>query len=324
MTISYIPKISFIIVSYNSLDYIKKLLDSFKGLKCSGGFEIIIADNCSGDKSIEFLEKAASQTENMIFLKLGENGGFAKASNAAADLASGEFLVFLNPDTAFIDNDLDKIVDFYNQKKQQQLNIGLVGVKTINEDGSIQLSCRAFPTLARQFYESSFLFKIFKRSKILGSYFMTWYDHKTSIAADWVSGSFMFIKKGLFKELGGFDEIYFMYSEDTDLCLKLKRKGYVNYYYADFQILHYDGALANKNKPERIASIWHSRYIYFKKNYGIVHAKTQSILFLKGVLLRMLLFFVLYIFTLKSFYKKRLKTYAFSLKIYYKKSHDFK
>lgn len=316
-------EISFIIVNYNSLAFIKNLLDSFDLINsdavCGIDFfyEIIIFDNGSSDGSTQYIEKEALIHKNIKLLKSEQNEGFCRGSNIAAKSASGKYLIFLNPDTKILEANIKILIDFLEEKEAAGEKVGITGVKTINYDGTLQNSSRAFPSISRQFFESFFLFKIFSKSGIFGSYFMTWWDHKNIKEVDWLSGSFMFIKKEIFNRINGFDEDYFMYSEDTDICLKLKREGFKNYYYPFYTIMHLDGAIASRNLLSRELGIWKSRRLYFKKNYSLFYALIISCLYFMGILNRLLLYFILFIFSFNKIYKEKSKLYFDVLKSYF-------
>ncbi|MCL5070227.1 MAG: glycosyltransferase, partial [Actinobacteria bacterium] len=175
-----------------------------------------------------------------------------------------------------------------------------------------------FPTLARQFYESYFLYKVFSRSKIFGSYFLSYWDHENIRKVDWLSGAFMLIKKEVFEKIGGFDEDYFMYSEDADICLRLSRAGFKNYYFSQYSIKHNDGAVASDNKALRNSQIWKSRRLYFLKNYSLSHALLESCLFFLGVMNRLLVFSIISIFKFKNrIYKDRISCETRTFRLYF-------
>ena len=324
--------VSFIIVNYNSLAYIKDLLKSFEIFNTSRQapdiyskpdslksdtlkFEIIIFDNGSIDGSTQFIEKEAEINKNITLIKSKSNVGFCRGSNEGAKNAGGKYLIFLNPDTKILSSNLESLINFFKEKEKNGEKVGVLGAKTINIDGTLQYSCRSFPTIARQFFESYFLFKIFKKSRLFGSYFMTWWDHGNTMEVDWVSGSFMFMKKEIFNLTGGFDEEYFMYSEDTDLCLRLKRKGFKNYFFTDYNIMHLDSAIASRSTSTREFGIWRSRRLYFKKNYSELFARIVSTIYFFGILNRLFLFILLYIFTLNKSSREKIRLYFNTLTI---------
>ena len=312
-------ELSIIIVNFNSLTFIRKCLESMFSMLEIKDFkwEVVVVDNNSSDGSIDYLKNLQSQFDNFSFTTSSQNNGFAKASNIGAGNALGEFLLLLNPDTEFIETGMQKVLDFFNSKNEVE-KIGIIGAKLLNPDNSIQYSCRSFPTLARQFYESFFLYRIFSRSKIFGSYFLSGWKHESIRKVDWLSGAFMLIKKEVFKRIGGFDEDYFMYSEDADICLRLSRAGFKNYYFSQYSIRHDDGAVASSNKALRNSQIWRSRKLYFLKNYSLRHALLESYLFFLGVINRLLVFSLILVFKPKNrIYKERVSNELRTLKLYF-------
>jgi len=170
--------ISFITVNYNGLAFIRELLKSLEIFNSATSksdddlnsildksnipeWEIIIFDNNSVDGSSEFIEKEAEKNKRIVLIESKTNVGFCRGSNEGAKAASGKYLAFLNPDTKIINRDIGSLIDFVVEREKLGEKIGIVGAKTINNDGTIQYNCRAFPTIARQFYESYFLFKFF-------------------------------------------------------------------------------------------------------------------------------------------------------------------
>ncbi len=315
--------ISIIIVNYNSLNFIKSCIGSIgdsinKNTKKNKlSYEILVVDNNSGDGSKGYLEKQTGKYNNFYLIANKDNLGFSRASNMGASKAKGKYLLFLNPDTRFLAGSLGDLIDFYDRSGKAG-RVGMVGAKILNSDGTLQFNSRSFPTLARQFYESYFLHRIFKKSRIFGSYFLSWWDHKNNREVDWLSGSFMFIKKDYFMEAGMFDEDYFMYSEDSNLCLKLYRENFKNYYFPYFVIEHADSGIASRDMAEREAGIWKSRRLYFKKNYSEAHGWCLSSIYLAGVLNRILLFTTLSVFKPGAEARARLLMYIKVLKLYFK------
>ena len=160
--------------------------------------------------------------------------------------------------------------------------------------------------------------RIFKGSRIFGSYFMTYWDHGNTMEVDWLSGACFLVKKEIFDASGGFDEDYFMYSEDTDLCLRLKRKGFKNYYFSDYEVKHFDGGIAKKNTALRLAQIWNSRRLYFLKNYSVRHSKTESLLYFLFIINRIIVFALMMPFKAEKLsLKKRLTDHCDALKLYF-------
>lgn len=311
--------VSIIIINYNGSGFIEGCLESVKK-NLSGGngdisYEIIILDNASSDDSSEYIEEFCSENRDFRLINNDNNMGFGAACNLGVQQASGKFILFLNPDCIMLEGGMESVLDFYSGEKKA----GALGVKILNSNGSLQMSCRAFPTLARQFYESFFCYRIFRTSRIFGSYFMTWWDHGTVSKVDWLSGSFILIKKKIFEDAGGFDEDYFMYSEDTDLCLRLIRKGYTNYYYPIYCIEHADAGIASNDMSVRESEIWRSRRLYFGKNHSKIHAIILSFLYFLGIMNRIIVFGTASLFSLKARNRKRVSMHLRTLGIYFSK-----
>jgi len=309
--------ISIIIVNYNGTGFIEDCLESIgKKIFKSGAkvfCDVVIVDNCSSDGSRDFIEDFCRQHRGFRLVLNNTNTGFAHASNKGAELAGGKHLLFLNPDCRLLETGLESVIDFYEKKS----DAGALGVRIVNTDGGLQPSCRAFPSLARQFHESFFLYRIFRNTRIFGSYFMTWWGHDAPMAVDWLSGSFILIQRERFEEAGGFDTDYFMYSEDSDLCLKLSRIGYRNYYYPYYQVMHADAGIASKDMALREADIWKSRRLYFKKNYSGAHAVIFSFIYFLGTVNRIIVFGMGSIFSKDM--RKRVTVYSKALIMYFKR-----
>ncbi|MGM0365301.1 MAG: glycosyltransferase family 2 protein [Actinomycetota bacterium] len=279
--------LSIIIVNYNGQGYIQKCTDSLKKLGSGLSWEVLVVDNGSTDGSLDYL-RALGSSRGFKIIEMGENTGFACASNMGAEQARGKFLLFLNPDVRLLDTNMYKLINFYYQKSRD-CKVGAIGVKLVNLDGTLQHNARSFPTLARQFFESCFLYRI-KHIPFFSSYFLSWWDHGSVREVDWLSGAFLFLQKDAFFDAGRFDERYFIYSEDADLCLALARKGYRNYYYPFFSAEHADGGIACRDMGTRLAQIWASRTAYFKKNYSNAHAVAASLLYFLGIINRLCVF----------------------------------
>jgi len=318
--------ISIIIVNFNGFGIIEDCINSiykYIASKTGGGslYEIIVADNASHDASPQMLEEMAksSKRDNLKIILLEKNHGFAQACNIAAKDAKGDYLLFLNPDTEFIEDGFEKFTGFY-EKKSASGKIGAAAVKLLNDDMSIQYSCRSFLTLARQFYESFFLSRLFKKSGIFGSYFMTFSDHDSIMEVDWLSGAFMFIRRDIFFKAGCFDADYFMYSEDSDICLKLVRMGYKNYYYPFYCIKHKDAAIASSDPSLRDLQIARSRRLYFKKNYSNAHGAAFSVIYTFHIIIRIALYYAISFSAKKNIKQKakvRAQGYKKTLKLYF-------
>jgi GT2 family glycosyltransferase len=216
---------SIITVTYNSEHQISNLLNSL--FKYSDPVEVIVVDNNSKDNSAEIVSKF----KNVKLMKLSQNIGFSKANNLAAKVAKGEYLVFVNPDTRFINKDtIEKLIDDLENNPEY----GLVGPLLIHDDQTIQITVRNLPTLKRAFNEY-----IMNRK---GEYDFYKPDANQLCPVETIVGAGMVIKKTLFLQIGGFSEKFFLYYEDIDLCRKILEKGLKVGYDPTAQMNHVEGA----------------------------------------------------------------------------------
>lgn len=251
------PTISVIVVSYSSENFIEKCISSvLENLPKSG--EVIVLDNNSTDKTVDILEKF----ENKIkLIKSKENLGFSKGNNRASKEATGDYLFFLNPDTE-IETSLDPLVAFY----ENTTDAGIVAPKLIMPSGEIQESVKKLPTIIGAFKEY-----ILRAKKAYSQYVP---DTDEPVSVEMVYGAAWLIKKELFRELGGFNEKFFMYYEDADFCKRLGRLGKKVYYYPGVSIKHLVGAtrtdkdkyklnLESSKKYHGLIGIFFLRLIFF-------------------------------------------------------------
>ena len=224
-------KLSIIIVNYNVTDLLRKCLISVNKFVQDVDYEVIIIDNQSPNSSWKNL---ISEFPQHLFIASEENVGFASANNKAAKLASGEYILLLNPDTEFTDEDMKNILDFADC----QNDFGGLGVRMYDAKGKfLPESKRSVPNIINSFEK---LYTNFKKNTTK-SYYRNDVDEYDIAKVDILTGAFFLTKRELYLEVGGLDEQYFMYGEDIDLCYTLIKRGYSNWYYGKSSILHYKG-----------------------------------------------------------------------------------
>ena len=226
---------SVIIVAYNSRDYIPACLASVSDALKNIDSEIIVVDNGS---PIPILPEQKNAFPHVKWIDSAENLGFGKGCNLAAKSATKEVLFFVNPDTVVSRGTFERTLSYMASKP----DAGAVGCKILNGDGTLQWACRrSFPSPFAAICKTIGLSALFPKSKIFASYNMTYLDPDEETAVDAVSGSFLGVKRETFDKLHGFDEDFFMYGEDLDICLRIKKLGFNNYYYPGTSILHFKG-----------------------------------------------------------------------------------
>jgi GT2 family glycosyltransferase len=204
-------------------------------------------DSGSFDECGEMLAREFPATQ---FVQSQQNVGFAAGNNLGAKHSRGRFLNFLNPDTEVAPGALDKLL----RTLERHPDAGLVGARLLNSDGSLQTSCiQSFPTVLNQALDSDVLYRAFPRSPLWG--IAPLHDETPSPSVvEVISGACIMIKRSVFESLGGFDERYFMYSEDLDLCYRVRLAGFDCLFVPDAQIVHHGGGSSN-SAPKTFAVV---------------------------------------------------------------------
>ncbi len=211
--------LSVITVTWNSADLIGEQIKSVKAGCKNISFEEIIVDNASVDKTAELIEQNFPEVK---LLKNNKNAGFASPNNQAAKLATGEFLLFLNPDMRVEEGSLDKMIAWMRSHQ----DVGLASCKLVDQYGKLNKSAlpRRFPTVWDQLAIVFKLPHLFPR--ILNSYLMKDFNPDLEQEVDSVRGSFMIMRRQVYEKLGwAFDPRYYIWFEDVDLCREVKKMG---------------------------------------------------------------------------------------------------
>lgn len=260
------PDISISIVSYNTRDLLRDCLQSLRERAAEGeaSIEVIVADNGSRDGSIEMVQQEFPEFQAFY---TGGNIGYGRANNAACQRASGRYFFVLNSDTIVQPGALREMVQFMDAHPQA----GGAGAKLILPDGTTQPSVGTDPTLRAVFFEQTYLDKLLPRFKLTGEYLMTWWDYAERREVEQVCGACLFVRSEAWQQIGGFDPAYFMYFEDTDFCLRLRRAGWQIWYLPAAPINHRLGGSSGSDWRVRalmVASYNHSRYYFWSREAG--------------------------------------------------------
>lgn len=254
--------ISIVIVNYNVKDFLSQCLKSVLNSKTELKIEIICLDNDSDDNAVEELTPLFPEVK---FIQLDKNYGFGKANNIGFDNASGKYVLMLNPDTII---QPDTLQIMYNYM-ENNLSVGVSGCKVLNHDGSFQPACRrGFPTPWAAFCKLFGLQSLFPGSKLFGKYNLTYLDEDQQNYVDALIGAFMFARKNVIDQIGGFDETFFMYGEDLDICYRIKEAGYEVSYYPETTIVHFKGESAKRSTINEIKHFYKSMEIFARKHYS--------------------------------------------------------
>lgn len=259
------PVISFIILSYNKPKLLLDTLESLYAQVKVPYFEVIVLDNNSFENNVEQVKK---QFPKVRLILNQENLGFAKACNIGADNAKGKYLAFVNSDIIFYSNPMTKIIEIL----ESQNEIGVVGLQLLNPDKSLQPSSHRFPSLKLRLIQLSGLKKL-----IIKLYPKIQVSAQSGFV-DFVSGGFMVLSKELFAKVGKFDEFYFMYYEDCDLCYQIQKNGKKIYKLCEGDVVHLGKNYEEFENEFSFILLNKGQIYFFKKNYG--RAKTCIIIFM--------------------------------------------
>ena len=283
--------LSIIILNYKQKGLVRQCIKGILSAQPQLNYEIIVVDNNSQDGCLSAVKELfIPSKDSNIFQKHDyilpplktiqseKNIGFGAGNNLGIKESAGEYVLILNPDIAVVPAGLEKMVSFM----KDQPDIGIIGPKLINPDGSIQDSCRRFPSWPTPFYRRTFLKKLPAAKKVLDYYLMADWDHKNSISVDWIFGACLLVRKSVFDKIGFFDERFFMYFEDLDLCRRCWVAGFKVFYFVKTEMVHYHQRLSAKNagifgvlsKAGRIHFI--SGFKYFAKYFGVKLPNRQS------------------------------------------------
>ena len=279
-------KVSIIIVSYNTKRLTLNCIDSIYKYTKNLKFEIIVVDNNSTDGSREKLSRKYSDKKTFKFVKSSENVGFGAANNLGVKKAKGQYLLFFNSDTELKDNFLNEIIDWMD--KNPETGISSCALK--NSDGSMQITGGYFPNLFRVA-----IWMTIQDLPMMDTLIKPFHPRTAYISnreLDWVTGAFFLVRKKVFDSLKGFDQDYFMYTEEVDFCYRAKRLGWKVSLLPQWSIIHH--GRGSSNLEFSILSEITGLKIFFKKHYPKWQYLPLRILLKIGSFWRILLNYKIY------------------------------
>ena len=255
-------KLSVIIVNYNVKYFLEQCLISvFKSGK-SIDMEVFVVDNASADGSCQMVKQ---RFPSVKLIENSKNVGFSIANNQAIKLASGDFLLLLNPDTVVEEDTFTKCISFM----EEHTNAGSLSVKMIDGKGKyLPESKRGLPTPIVSFYKIIGLTKLFPRSKTFARYYLGHLNENQTSKIEILPGAFMFIRKEVIEKVGLLDESFFMYGEDIDLSYRILKANYENYYYPETRIIHYKGESTKKGSINYVIVFYKAMVLFAKKHFN--------------------------------------------------------
>lgn len=284
------PDISLVIVNYNVKEYLANLLHSVYRAHHDFRLEIFVVDNYSTDGSVEFLRQ---RFPDVHYIANDTNLGFGKANNQAIRQCKGKYTLIVNPDVLIGEDTLQVLYDHMETNP----GTGASGCKILNPDGTFAPeSRRSIPTPMKAMYKVLGLTTLFPKSSRFASYYMGGTDENTPSRVEVLSGSFMFYRTDVLQELEGFDERFFMYGEDIDLCYRTLQKGYHIDYVPETSIIHYKGESTKKENLRYIITFNKALYQFFEKHYSYGYSFFFRLFILLGIVVKSAASYVLTLF----------------------------
>ena len=255
--------VSICIVTYRARDFLRDSLRSIYGTVNTLSFEIIVVDNHSEDGTVEML---GQEFPNVHLLVNDHNTGYTYPNNQAIRESSGRYIMLINPDTLVKPNAISELVKFLDEHPEA----GIVSPKVLNRDGTLQKQCRRSEARPWDtFCYFSGLSKIFPNDKRFAGYLMTYLSEDIVHEAEAVSGSCMLIRRTVIEQIGGLDENFFAYQEDTDFCRRTRMADWKIFFNPSAQIVHFAGEGGSGVQPFRSIVEWHrSYYLYYRKHFS--------------------------------------------------------
>jgi GT2 family glycosyltransferase len=251
--------VAVIIVNWNAREDLRCCLQSLLP-EPSGQlrYEVWVVDNASVDGSPDMVVRSFPWAK---LIRNTENAGFSKANNQVIDAAKSRYVFLLNSDAAIHAGAIETLTRYADSHPEA----GIIGPKVLNPDGTLQLSCRRWPSLKAGFFRNTLLGRLFPKNKYAREYLMADLDHSSVTPVDWVSGCAMFIRRELIDRIGALDERFYMYCEDVDICFRAWMNGSQVVYVPTAVVTHAIGRSSDKNADQMIKEFHRSHFELYKK-----------------------------------------------------------
>jgi hypothetical protein len=254
------PKISIIIVTWNSGSEIIDCLDSVYAQNYAP-CEVIVIDNASEDNTVDLIKNYG---RDLLLITNDRNLGFAPATNQGLARAAGDYILLLNPDTILRPEALQIMASFMDSNPA----VGALGPQLLNADGTIQPSCREFPRPAHLIWEFTGLAKLFPHHPVFGSWRMGYFDHQSRREVDQPMGACLMVRKTAIGQIGPMDDKRFpMFLNEVDWCFRLNKNGWKIYFLPEARVIHLQGVSIKKARLAMTVSSHRSLAAFFQKHY---------------------------------------------------------
>jgi N-acetylglucosaminyl-diphospho-decaprenol L-rhamnosyltransferase len=248
-----VPDLAVIVVSHDQERFLPRCLSTLRGQAQGLSLEVVVVDNGATGAAAELVERDFPQARAIV----SENRGFAHACNLAAATCDVPWLLFLNPDTEVLEGSLAELVAGLAP------GTGIVGVRQLDDRGELIPTMRLFPSAARALGDSLGLERVPGRPNWLGERELRLERYDREFEGEWTIGSFMLVRREAFDAAGGFDERFFLYKEEEDLCLRIRRAGRRVVYEPAVRVAHVGSVVAKRAQEHFQPSIDY----YLRKNF---------------------------------------------------------
>ncbi len=276
------PRVTIVIVTYNSAEFIGECLDSLVGSFESGFVKVILVDNGSSDGTAQLVNESYPWVE---VIRSEYNGGFGAGNNLALGRLEGDYCFFLNPDARLDEGCCEKLVRFLDGRS----DVGCVGPAVLDVKGRRVVSYHVYTSLYTSLWSAAGLQRIIPLNRSGGRWEVRRRPPGKPVEVDRILGAAMMIRRQALDDVGGFDERFFLFSEEEDLCLRLKHAGWKTCYYPDAQVIHRGAASIGQNAPLATAAADWSRYLYMRKHYLRFSAEISRLVWIIALFIRYLL-----------------------------------
>ncbi|HLL77125.1 MAG TPA: glycosyltransferase family 2 protein [Pyrinomonadaceae bacterium] len=254
-------QLSVIVVSYNTRGLLTSCLGSVERYMAGVEHEVCVVDNASSDGGAALVREMFPRAR---VLSSPRNLGFAAAVNMGLGATSGRYVLWLNPDAEILNGGISALLSYM----EAEPGVGIVGPQLLNTDGSIQLSCRSFPSYdAALFNRHSLLTSWFPQNRYTRRYLHTDWDHMSARAVDWVSGACLLHRREVSDQIGGLDERFFIYMEDIDFCLRAGGAGWEVIYHPAMLARHHIGGSSRQAPYRTVVELHRSVWRYYAKHF---------------------------------------------------------
>jgi GT2 family glycosyltransferase len=253
--------LSIVLVNWNTRDYLLGALKSIYNAPPAFPFETIVVDNASSDGSAQAVAERFPQA---ALIASRDNEGYARGNNLGLEASTGRCVLLLNPDVVLPPDGLERAVAILESRPE----VGALGVRLVNPDGTLQRSVRGFPSPLSVLWEATGFSRLFPYSRLFGAYRMTWftYDHEAEV--DQPMGTFLLIRREALDQVGLLDETFTIFFNEVDWCYRARRQGWKILFTPEIEVVHYGGS---STKQVHAKMAWESRrglLDFYHKHYG--------------------------------------------------------